>query len=185
MLNPPPPPVSESTATASGAPVGWLQRRVVAPLVGLLRQGLAPEQLALTVALGIAAGVVPVLGGIAPVATLVALRLRLNMAAIQLISHLMTPLQLLLLVPLLHLGARLLGNAQEQNITLVQVRQLFAHDWRAALHLLWRAELGAVLLWLLGSVPVVAVLYFVLRPLFRRLARRVTAGKPAADPPAQ
>ena len=92
------------------------------------------------------------------------------MAAIQLISHLMTPLQLLLLVPLLRQGARLLGNAQEQNLSLAQVRYLFATDWRAALHLLWRAELGAVVLWLLASGPLVLVLYFALRPLLRRMA---------------
>ena len=140
------------------------------PLAGLLRQGLAPEQLALTVALGVAAGLVPVLGAISAVAALVALRLRLNMAALQLVSHLMTPLQLVLLLPLLRQGARLLGTAQQQNLTLTQVRHLLAHDWRAALHLLWRAELGAIVLWLLGSAPLVAVLYFTLRPLFRRLS---------------
>lgn len=170
MTPPPLPPVPETAAGAPLAP-GWLRRRVLGPLAGLLRQGLAPEQLALTVALGVAVGLIPFLGAISVVAALVALRLRLNMAALQLVSHLMTPLQLLLLVPLLRQGARLLGNAQEQNLSLSQMHQLLAHDWRAALHLLWRAELGAVVLWLLASAPLVAVLYFVLRPLFRRVAR--------------
>jgi len=176
MLNPLPPPGPEVATEPSATPAGWFRRRVTDPLLTLLRQGLAPEALALTVALGVAAGLVPFLGAITTVAGVLALRLRLNMAAIQLISHLMTPLQLLLLVPLLRQGARLLGNAQEQNLSLIQVRHLFTQDWRAALHLLWRAELGAVVLWLLASVPLVAVLYFVLRPLFRRLAANRSVG---------
>ena len=166
----PDPLVADSTA-----PPGWLRRRVIAPAVGLLRQGLSPEQLALTVAVGVGVGLVPLLGAITTLATLAALRLRLNVAAMQLVSHLMTPLQLLLIIPLLRQGARLLGNAQEKELSLGQIRQLFAHDWRAALHLLWRAELGALALWLLAAIPLVVVLYFVLRPLFRRMAARKAA----------
>jgi len=172
----PTPPLPETAAAPPAPPAGWLRRRVLSPVLGLLRQGLSAEQLALTVALGVGVGLIPFLGAITSVATLVALRLRLNIAALQLVSHLMTPLQLLLLVPLLRQGARLLGNAQEQDLSLDHVRQLLTHDWRAALHLLWRAELGALVLWLLGAAPLVAVLYFVLRPVFRRImARRAAA----------
>lgn len=167
----------EPTAPISTPSPSWLRRRVVAPVLGLLRQGLSPEQLALTIAVGVGVGLVPFLGAITTLATLAALRLRLNVAAMQLVSHLMTPLQLLIFVPLLRQGARLLGNAQEKELTLTQIRQLFGHDWRAALHLLWRAEVGALALWLLGAVPLGVVLYFVLRPLFRRLAARTAANR--------
>ena len=163
-MTPLPPPLAPPPAAS------WLRRRVLDPLLNLLKQGLAPGQLALTVALGVVVGIVPLLGTTTMLAALVAWRLRLNIAALQLVTHLLTPLQLLLFVPLLRQGARLLGNAQEQNLSLAQMRHLFAEDWRAALHLLWRAELGAVVLWLLASVPLVAVMYFVLRSLFRRLA---------------
>ncbi len=164
--------MSEPLVADSTPPPSWLRRRIILPVLGLLRQGLSPEQLALTVAVGAGVGLVPFLGAITTLATLAALRLRLNVAAMQLVSHLMTPLQLLLIIPLLRQGARLLGNAEEKELTLAQIRQLFAHDWRAALHLLWRAELGALALWALGTVPLMAVLYFVLKPLFRRMAAR-------------
>ena len=165
----------EPIVIASTPPPGWFRRRVIEPVLGLLRQGLSPEQLALTVAVGVGVGLVPFLGAITTLATLAALRLRLNVAAMQLVSHLMTPFQLLLIIPLLRQGARLLGNAQEKELSLAQMRQLFAHDWRAALHLLWRAELGALALWLLGVIPLMAVLYFTLKPLFRRVAARRAA----------
>jgi len=41
---------------------GWLRRRLVEPLLALLREGLAPDRLALCVALGIVIGNVPILG---------------------------------------------------------------------------------------------------------------------------
>ena len=165
----------EPIVADSTPPPSWLRRRVIMPVLGLLRQGLSPEQLALTVAVGIGVGLVPLLGAITTLATLAALRLRLNVAAMQLVSHLMTPFQLLIIIPLLRQGARLMGNAQEKELTLNQIRELFTHDWRAALHLLWRAELGALALWLLGATPLVVVLYFVLKPLFRRMAARKAA----------
>jgi uncharacterized protein (DUF2062 family) len=140
-------------------------------LLGLLRQGLSPSQLALTVALGVSIGAIPLMGAITTVATVVALRLRLNVAALQLTSHMMTPLQLLLIIPLLRQGARLMGNTQENELTLANVRHLFANDWRAALQLLWRAEVGAMVIWLLCSVPVVALLYVGLKPLFKRFVK--------------
>lgn len=40
----------------------WARRQIVTPVVALLRQGATPEKLALSLALGIALGVFPVLG---------------------------------------------------------------------------------------------------------------------------
>jgi uncharacterized protein (DUF2062 family) len=171
------PPLSSPPAVPEPPAEGgsWLRRRLLNPLLGLLRQGLSPEQLALTVAVGAAVGLIPFLGAITTVATLVALRLRLNVAAMQFISHMMTPLQLLLIIPLLRWGARLVGAAQKQELTVTGIKELFENDWRAALQLLWRAELGALGLWLLGSLPLVAILFYGLRPVFRRMAAKKAA----------
>ena len=82
----------------------WL-RKVVQPLLELLRQGLTPEKIAFTIALGITLGVTPVLGSTALLCTLAAVAFRLNLPAIQLVNWLVYPLQLALLVPLLRIGA--------------------------------------------------------------------------------
>ena len=169
------PQLSASSPRPSPPPVGWFRRRVVTPLSGLLRQGLAPKQLALTVALGVSIGLVPLLGATTALAAFVALRLRLNVAALQLVAHLAGPVQLLLLLPLLRQGARLLGDGTTPDLTLASLRQLLAHDWRGALHLLWRAELGALVLWLLGGAALALVLYFALKPVFRHLVARSAA----------
>ncbi|WP_051719140.1 DUF2062 domain-containing protein [Hymenobacter sp. IS2118] len=180
MPTPPVPPATETTPAPAAPPAGWLRRRLLNPILSILRQGLSPEQLALTVALGVSIGAIPFMGAITTVAALVAVRLRLNVAALQFVSHMMTPLQLLIIIPLLRLGARLMDNTTENELTVSHIRHLFATDWQAALQLLWRAEVGAMAIWLLGSVPIVALLYFVLRPIFRRIAQRRAAAEVGA-----
>ena len=150
----------------------WFRRRVLDPLLGLLKQGLAPGQLALTVALGVTLGLIPLLGATTVLAALLAWRLRLNVAALQLVTHLLTPLQVLLLPLLLRQGALLLGATSGADLSVSAVRHLIATDWRAALRLLWRAELGALALWAMSAVVLGILLYLVLKPVFTHIAAR-------------
>ena len=171
----PPPPL------APGPPASWLRRRVLDPLHNLLKQGLAPGQLALTVALGIVVGIVPLFGATTVLAALVAWRLRLNIAALQLVTHLLTPVQLLLLPVLLRQGARVFGGASANDLSVASIRHLIATNWREALHLLWRAELGALALWAVGGAGLVGLLYVVLKPVFTRIVARQTDEEGAAS----
>lgn len=157
-------------------PVSWLHRRVLGPLLNLLKQGLAPGQLAFTVALGVVLGIVPLFGATTVLAALVAWRLRLNIAALQLVTHLLTPVQLLLLPLLLRQGARVVGGASAPDLSVSSVRHLLATNWREALHLLWRAELGALALWAVSGTVLTTVLYFVLKAVFTRIAARQVEG---------
>lgn len=169
----PKPSVSSNPPVLPGpsAPASWWRRRIITPLLNLLRQGLSPAQLSLTVALGVIFGLVPTLGVTTLMCSVAAVRLRLNVAALLLVSHLLSPVQLLLIIPAMHAGAHLLGGSAGQ-LTLAQLQYLFAHDWLAALRLLWHAMLGALLLWAGAAVPVGLALNFGLRPVFRRLLAR-------------
>jgi len=155
-------------------PRTWVQRRLLDPFMSLLKAGLSPRGLALTVGLGVAFGLAPTFGITTIVSTAVALRLRLNVAAIQLVCHLLSPVQLLLLLPFLRWGATLLGHGDRvANLTFEQVKHMGSTEgWGSVLHLLWRAELGALMLWALAATPVVAALYVGLQPLFRKVVRR-------------
>ena len=73
---------------------GFWHRRIVNPILDLLRQGITPEKMALSIALGITLGITPVIGSTSILCLLAAIVLRLNTPAIQLIC-------LLLLFPLL------------------------------------------------------------------------------------
>lgn len=152
----------------------WLRRYLVEPFLNLLRTGLTPRSLALTVALGIGLGLAPLFGLTTLLSTAVALRLRLNVAAMQLAAHLMSVPQLLLLLPLLRWGARLTGQgAAVDGLSVARIKQLWAADAGHLFGLLWRAEVGALALWALGAVPLVAGLALALRPVFARALRRM------------
>jgi uncharacterized protein (DUF2062 family) len=145
---------------------------VVEPVLNILKQGLTPKQLALTFALGIVFGLVPVMGITTLMSTAAAVRLRLNVAALLLVSHLLSPVQLLLIIPLMRLGAQLLGDNIGPDLGLEQLKHLITHNWRDAVHLLWQASLGALLIWAVAAVPVGLLLNFGLRPVFRWLLAR-------------
>ena len=69
-----------------------------------LRQGISPQRLALTLALGFAIGCIPVIGIPTAVCLVVALSLRLNMPAIQAANYAAMPFQIALIIPFVRLG---------------------------------------------------------------------------------
>jgi uncharacterized protein (DUF2062 family) len=147
----------------------FLQRRLVAPLFGLLRQGVTPEKLALSLALGITIGLVPVLGVSTALCAVAALALRLNMPAIQLVNYLLTPAQLVLVIPLLRFGEWLAGAARFP-VTLESGLALLSHGVVDAVRVLWNAIVHATLGWLVLAPFVAFALYQILAPVFRKIA---------------
>ena len=170
-------------AVPEAPPRTWIQRRLMDPFMSLLKAGLAPGSLALTAGLGVAFGLAPTFGITTIVSTAVALRLKLNVAAMQLVCHVLSPLQLLLFLPFLRWGATLLGQGREvAHLSMAQIKGMVKTDgWGHVLHLLWRAELGALMIWALAAVPVVLALYFGLRPLFKRFIDRYEEAEAAAQ----
>jgi uncharacterized protein (DUF2062 family) len=149
----------------------FLRRKIIQPFIDLLRQGITPERIALTVALGITLGVTPVLGSTSLLCTLAAILLRLNLPAIQLVNGLAYPLQLTMLVPFLKLGAWMFHVAPPA----VSVPSLFAmikaNVWHA-IATLWTATMHALVAWLVFGCIATGLLYLILVPLLRLLWSR-------------
>ena len=82
----------------------WLYRKILAPLLALLRQGVSPSRLALCVAIGIVVGNIPILGVSTILCSLIALLFRLNLPAMQIVQAAMAPSQILLIIPFVRLG---------------------------------------------------------------------------------
>lgn len=148
---------------------GFFQRRVAGPLLQLLRQGVTPEKLALSVALGAVVAVIPVLGISTVACAALAVWLRLNMPAIQVVNYLMTPVQLLLIIPFLRFGERLTG-APRHPVTLESGLALLSHGIWNAVRILWDAIVHAAFGWLVLAPLALIALYVVFRQLFRHLA---------------
>jgi Uncharacterized protein conserved in bacteria (DUF2062) len=89
----------------------WPYRKIFLPIVDLLRQGVTPEKIALSIALGAVLGIFPVLGSTTILCAAAAFVLRLNLPAIQAVNFLVYPLQLILFLPFLQAGSRITGAA--------------------------------------------------------------------------
>lgn len=150
----------------------WLYRKIVLPLLDLLRQGVTPEKLSLSIALGIVIGVFPMLGATTLLCAAAAFALRLNLPAIQLVNYLIYPVQLILFLPFLEAGSRIVG-ARPIALSLSEIFAMMKSDLWGLIKILWTASLGAMLLWLILAPMAGAAIYFTLVPVLRGLRRTV------------
>jgi uncharacterized protein (DUF2062 family) len=150
----------------------WLRGKLLEPLLEFLVQGISPHRLALCVAIGVVVGNIPVLGVSTILCTLIAVILRLNLPAIQLVQAAMAPTQILLMIPFLRLG-EWLSHAGAQAVTIKGAFALMAQGvWHAVL-VLRDAIFHACIAWALMAPFCIYVIYRLLRPLFERAAAQI------------
>jgi len=156
----------------------WLRRRLLSPLLGLLKQGISPERLALCVAIGIVVGNIPILGLSTALCALIALVFRLNLPAMQIVQALMAPTQLLLIIPFVRLGEWIL-RAPHQPLSISAGLALLSQGVGHAVVVLWDAILHAGFAFLLVAPIATFVLYKILIPVFVRAAKQLSTRGPA------
>lgn len=152
---------------------GFLHRRVVRPILALLLQGITPEKIALSIAFGLVLGVFPALGWTTLLCLFVALRLRLNVPAMQLVNYLVYPLQLMLLVPFIRAG-EVLFRAPRLPLSLPQILAMIQDGVWLAIKALWVATFHAITAWLLIAPLAIYLMYRLLASVCARSAKRAT-----------
>jgi|HubBroStandDraft_3_1064219.scaffolds.fasta_scaffold372755_1 uncharacterized protein (DUF2062 family) len=155
----------------------WLRRRIFNPLLAFLSQGIAPDRLALCVAIGVVLGNVPILGISSILCAVIALAFRLNLPAIQIVQAAMAPTQILLIIPFIRLGEWIL-HAPRQSVSIKEWLALLQQGAGHAAVALRDAIFHAGFAWALIAPFAVFLLYKLLTPVFGRAAAR---GKPAPD----
>jgi uncharacterized protein (DUF2062 family) len=136
-----------------------------------LRQGISPQRLALTLALGFAIGCFPVIGVPTALCAVLALGLRLNLPAIQMANYAAMPLQVALIFPFIRLGGWMFASG---------ARPALMHGSPMKLVLASGSLAGeALAAWLVIAVPMVLLLTLVLTALLRRVP--VLAAAKAGD----
>lgn len=139
-----------------------------------LQCGMAPRQLAFTLALGFAIGCVPLLGVTTGICALLALALRLNMPAIQAANWLAMPLQMVLLVPFLRLGQWLFRGESISFNPSTLFSQIEAAPWHVLVQMSGLFE-HALLAWLITAGPALLLMTVLLTPLMHRMSRLAVA----------
>lgn len=85
-------------------PRTFWQRRVVDPVVKQMTQGITPEKIALTLAVGSACGVFPIPGTTTLLCLVTGIVLRLNQPIIQLVNGILTPIHVALFFLFIRVG---------------------------------------------------------------------------------
>jgi uncharacterized protein (DUF2062 family) len=154
----------------------WIAMRQKA--ASLLLEGISPQRLALTLALGFVLGCIPLVGIPTGLCAILALVFRLNLPAIQAANYAAMPFQLALVVPLVRLGGKMapLTHASLDLAALTHSPlEMFTHA---------STQLGllagqALLAWLVLAIPVAAILTLALTGVLRRVPALAEAGPKA------
>lgn len=144
-----------------------IHRKLIQPFLDLLKQGVTPEKIALTVALGVSLGVTPVIGSTTMLCTLAAVTLRLNLPAIMLVNGAVYPLQLTLLIPFLRAGAWIF-RVEGPKLSIGQIFNLIRTNVWHAIGTLWIATMHALVAWLIAGCLVSSMVYLILAAMLRR-----------------
>jgi len=158
----------------------FIYRRLISPILDLLQQGVTPEKLALSLALGVVLGVFPAVGWTTALCALAALIFRLNIPAIQMINYFMYPAQIALLLPFFRLGEKVF-RAPHLPISIPHIYRMAHADLWGAVKFLWSTTWHAMVVWFVLAPLSTVLVYYVFVPVFRHVARRLGASLPAVE----
>jgi uncharacterized protein (DUF2062 family) len=134
--------------------------------------GASPEKLAWSIAAGLLVGINPIIGSTTILCLAVAFVFRLNVAASQVGNHIVYPLELILIIPFIHVASRIFHTAPMP----LSARELLraAHEHPMALsRQLWLWEWHAFLLWIIVAAVAIPLAAIALTPFLRTLLARV------------
>lgn len=138
-------------------------------MIKLIGQGVSPENMALTVSIGIALGILPIFLLPTLLTLAVAFFFRLNVVAIQVINYVTYPLWASLFIPFISMGNALF-DYPPVTFSVQQIWDLLQEDWLGTIRLIWLSNLRGVVAWLLIAPPIAFITYFSTLPFFRKVA---------------
>lgn len=158
------------------------QRRIADPIVAQLTQGLTPQKIAMTIAIGSAIAMFPILGTTTLICLAVGIVMRLNQPIIQAVNYACTPLHLTFIVFAFKGGERLFGTAHTRLEFRGMMRMVHEHpmDFVATYSL---TALHAIIIWAILVPFWATVVYYVALPIMRGIdrVRLEAAAKAAAE----
>jgi uncharacterized protein (DUF2062 family) len=160
-----PPPTDQPTAPTRSV---W-QRRLRDPILAQLKQGVTPDKIALTLALGVACGLFPFIGLTTLLCFIVAIVFKLNQPIIHVVNQLLWPVHLTAIVFYIRSGEWLYG-IRPIRYNPSEIAHLFMHSQRAFWQHFGAISLCAFITWLILMPFIVIGIYYPVRPLLRKVA---------------
>ncbi|MDB6126943.1 MAG: hypothetical protein JWM35_839 [Verrucomicrobia bacterium] len=163
--------MSELTSSPTPIPTrprSFWQRRVRDPIVAQLTQGITPEKIALTLAVGSAFALFPVLGTTTLLCFIVAVALRLNQPLVQLINQALWPLHIPAIFGCVRLGEAMFG-APRVRFSIRHMNELLWHDPSAFMHQFGLTVLYALVAWAVLTPFYITAVYYIALPITREI----------------
>lgn len=176
-------PVTSPTQNTSPAlRRNFWQRRVRDPIVAQLTQGITPEKIALTVAVGSAVALFPILGTTTLLCFLVALILKLNQPITQLINQALWPVHVPAIFLCVRLGERVFG-VHHVRFSIRVMNEMLWNQPKQFFHTFGSTALYAIVGWAILAPFYIAIVYWVGLPIMRGVTRMKAqaAAKAAAE----
>jgi uncharacterized protein (DUF2062 family) len=172
------------------------QRKVADPIVAQLTQGLTPHKIALTVAVGSAIAMFPILGTTTVLCLLVGIVMKLNQPIIQAVNYACTPLHVVFIPLSLRWGERLF-RVQHSRLEWRHLRRLLPENWAQVfeepgvvfhnliqlVHDYSGTAFHAIVVWAILVPFWATAIYYVVLPIMRAIdhVRLEAAAKAAAE----
>ncbi|TQD89744.1 hypothetical protein C1H46_024738 [Malus baccata] len=160
------------SASSNGVSI-WFNRKVVDPLLEILRRGAEPKLLAFSAALGLTIGLFPICGTTVILCgmAIALLRSHCHAPTVMLANVLATPIELSLVVPFLRFGEFISGGAHFPLTSDAFKKVLTGQASHEVLISIAHALLG----WLVVTPLIFAALYMAFLPLFKVLVPKFSA----------
>lgn len=142
-------------------------------MVEFLKQGMTPEKMALTCALGVIVGILPIWGITTFLCLLIAPIFRINMVMLQLVHYFVYPAQLLLIIPFIKIGT-FLFDINPMPYGLNELISRFKVDFWNELKQVGLAVFLGVGVWAVISLPLGIAIYFSSCYLFTQWRKKIS-----------
>lgn len=140
------------------------------PIIAQITQGVTPDRIAFTLAVGSGISMFPFLGFTSLLNLGVGLRLRLNQPILQTLNQLLGPLHLIMIILYVRVGEAIWGAERIPFSIPVLLDTLHHQPISEFLHRFGWASIHALTAWVISLPLIILPLNFILRPILRKLA---------------
>jgi len=141
--------------------------KLLVPIRLVPKNGLSAEKLAFSIAIGIVAGLFPVIGATTVVSLLLTWIFKQNILVVQSVQWALALVQVLLIVPFIRLGAFIL-QVPRCSISIEQINLAFKPGVLEGIKAIGVLQLYGIFTWLLIAVPLGAICYFSALKIFKK-----------------
>lgn len=149
---------------------GFWRRRIVDPIVALLRQGTSPEALARTMAVGTTCALFPFLGTTSALNLVMGWLLKMNQPILQTLNQLLGPVQLVMILVYVRIGESIWQDSVHRFSVTEMIEAFRDVSFSEFLSQFGWAGIHAFTAWALTAPVFLVAVYFPLRPLMHKLA---------------